>query len=84
MLAGMREGILQDLRPYNLHGETYYELRYALADEPGGPAHGARLPHDALYANPQPGDRVRLHFLMNMLVKVEAVAGAPGGGRAEI
>lgn len=79
MLAGMREGILRDLRPYNLHGEIYYDLRYAFADEPGGPLHGARLPHDALYANPRPGDRVRLHFLMNMLVKVEGAAGATGG-----
>jgi hypothetical protein len=83
MLQGTCDGILQGLRPYSLHGETYYELQYALAAEPGGPVHGARLPHDALYADPRPGDRVRLHFVMNMLVKVEAASVASGGGPAE-
>jgi hypothetical protein len=81
MLQGAREGILSDLRPYNLHGEVYYEVRYALADGPGGPAQGARLPQDALYANPQPGDRVRLHFVMNMLVKVEPANSSAGAAR---
>jgi hypothetical protein len=84
MLQGAREGILTDLRPYNLHGEVYYEVRYTLADDPGGPAHGARLPHDALYPNPQAGDRVRVHFVMNMLVKVEPANRAAGAARPGI
>ncbi len=81
MLQGAREGVLRGLRPYNLHGELYLEVQYAFADDPRGPVHGARLPHDALYPNPQPGDRVRLHFVMNMLVKVEAAGPAAGGAR---
>ena len=82
MLQGAREGVLRGLRPYSLHGEVYFEVHYALADEPGGPVHGARLPHDALYQNPQAGDRVRLHFVMNMLVKVEAADRAADAARS--
>ena len=81
MLQGVREGILKELRPYNLHGEVYFELHYLFVDGPGGPVHGARLPHDALYPDPRPGDRVRLHFVMNMLVKVEAATTEAGAGR---
>ncbi len=83
MLQGAREGILAGLRAYSLHGEVYYDVRYALADDPDGQAHGARLPHDALYPNPQAGDRVRLHFVMDMLVKVEAAGRAAGAARPE-
>ncbi len=78
MLQGAREGVLKGLRPYNLHGEAYYDVHYAFAEEPGDAVHGARLPHDALYPNPQPGDRVRLHFVMNLLVKVEPSGAQPG------
>ena len=80
MVHGMREGVLLGLQPYSLHGETYYEVRYAFADERGRPVHGARLPHDALFPDPKPGDRVRLHFVMNMLVRVEAACDDAGGG----
>ncbi len=80
MLQGARDGLLRGLRPYSLHGETYFEVQYVLADDPGGAVHAARLPHDAIERAPRPGDRVRLHFVMNLLVKVEATDGvaAPG------
>ncbi len=82
MLQGARDGILKGLRPYNLHGEVYYDLHYALADDAEGTTRGARLPHDALYPEPRPGDRVRLHFVMNMLVKVEAATREAGAARS--
>ena len=82
MLQGARGGILQGLRPYNLHGEVYYDLHYVLAEDAEGATRGARLPHDALYPDPRPGDRVRLHFVMNMLVKVEAATTEAGAARS--
>lgn len=76
MIQGVREGVLRDLRSYDLHGTRYVEVHYALADDPAGPVRGARLPHDALYSDPRTGDRVRLHFVLNMLVKVEPATAA--------
>ena len=78
LLQGEREGVLRALRSYALHGETYYEVQYTLADQPDGPVHGARLPHDALDVTLRPGDRVRLHFVLNMLVKVGPAATGQG------
>jgi hypothetical protein len=80
MLQGARAGTLKGLRPYSLHGERYYEVHYVIAGESGSPVRAARLPHDALYPDPRPGDAVRLHFVVNMLVKVEVAEGslAPG------
>ncbi len=80
MLQGARAGRLEGLRTYSLHGELYYEVHYVLAGEPSSPVRAARLPHDALYRDPRPGDEVRLHFLMNMLVKVEAAEGTAAAG----
>jgi hypothetical protein len=80
LLQGEREAVLRAVRAYPLHTETYYEVHYTLADAPDGPVHGARLSHDAMAADLRPGDRVRLHFVLNMLVKMEPAADASGQG----
>jgi hypothetical protein len=70
LLPGSRDGVLRRVTPFDLHGERYYHLFYSLAESPEQVAE-ARVAHDAIHAPPQPGDAVRIHFMMGVVMKVE-------------
>ena len=70
LLPGSRDGVLRRVTPFDLHGERYYHLLYAMAESPDRLAE-ARVAHEAIYPDPQPGDGVRLYFMMGVVTKVE-------------
>ncbi|OGG56238.1 MAG: hypothetical protein A3F84_10235 [Candidatus Handelsmanbacteria bacterium RIFCSPLOWO2_12_FULL_64_10] len=70
LLPGSRDGVLRGVTPFDLHGERYYHLLYALAESPERTAE-ARVAHDAIYDHPQPGDEVRIHSMMGVVTRVE-------------
>jgi len=78
MIQGSKEGYIERVTPVDLHGQKYFDIAYRTADDPAATMHVARLGDDAIYAAPQPGDRIRLHFLMNLVMKVERLA-TPSG-----
>ncbi len=59
--------VLQAVQPYELHGVRYYQIQYAGDD---GQAQMARLSHDMLYPDPQPGDAVDVHAILGIVDRV--------------
>lgn len=56
---------VQAVQPYELHGTLYYAVRYVVDGDER--LREARLSHDMVYANPQPGDRVEVRALLNIV-----------------
>ncbi len=73
MLKESREAVLQQLQPISIHGQLSYDVYYTFADEPGGQERVARLGPEALDKDLQPGDRVRLDFLVGVVTAVHRV-----------
>ncbi len=74
MLQGRQEAILKGLRMFEIHGQPYYDILFQLTGEQGEEGRSARVSAEAIYPDPKVGDRVMLHFLMNMVTQVERMA----------
>ncbi len=71
MLAGSTEGMLKGVTAVSIHGQPYYDLYYQLSGDQEDQPRVARIGTESVYPDPKPGDRVRLHFVMNVVVRVE-------------
>jgi hypothetical protein len=58
------------VRPYSIHGDSYYELHVIHADAPQQVL-AVRVPQHAAEQPPQPGDRLTLTFLMGQVTSVK-------------
>lgn len=68
MLQGPQKGILGGVSAFEIHGQKYYDILYELE---GGELGKARVGPEVIYSDPRVGDRVVLHFVMGMVIKVE-------------
>lgn len=73
MLKGSRDAVLQRLQPITIHGQLSYDVHYVFADEPDSQARVARVGTEALDPGLQPGDHVRLDFLVGVVTAVHRV-----------
>lgn len=73
MLKGSRDAVLHRLQPLSIHGQLSYDLHYTFADEPDGDRRVARVGSEALAPGLQPGDRVRLDFLVGVVTAVHRI-----------
>jgi hypothetical protein len=64
-----REGILQKVMPYDLHGVRWYQMLISYPEAPNQ-VHQVRLSHDMVYSSPQEGDRVSVETLLSMVTEV--------------
>ena len=71
MLHGVQEGVLKELRPLAIHGSPYYDVYFQISGQPEGQIGSGRIGTESIYDDAKSGDRVKLHFLMNVLVRVE-------------
>jgi hypothetical protein len=71
MLHGVQEGVLIELRPLAIHGSPFYDVYFRLADRPNGQIDSGRIGTESMYPGAKSGDRVKLHFVVNVLVRVE-------------
>ncbi|MEX2446268.1 MAG: hypothetical protein WD734_02925 [Dehalococcoidia bacterium] len=62
---------IQAVQPYQLHGVLYYHLEY-VPDGQEQPR-AARVPHEAAYPDPQPGDRVDVSEILGIVDRVSRV-----------
>ena len=69
MLKGSREATLRRLQPISIHGQLSYDVHYSFDDDPDQ-THVARVGPEALAHGLQPGDRVRLDFLVGVVTQV--------------
>ncbi len=71
MLHGVKDGVLREVRPVAIHGSPYCDVYFQLAGQAEGQIGSGRIGTESIYANARSGDMVKLHFVMNLLVRVE-------------
>jgi hypothetical protein len=64
---GEREGIVVEVRPFDLHGVTYYDLTIA---DPSGIVDHARVGPESVPADLAAGETVLVMRIANMVVSV--------------
>jgi hypothetical protein len=74
MLKGSREAVLRKLQPVSIHGQLSIDVYFSDADDPEGQISVARLGTEAVPSHLQPGDRIKLDYLVGVVVKVSAAS----------
>lgn len=76
MLKGTRDGILKKVQPVSIHGQVSWDVFYSTVEEPDGQITVARLGPENVDQNLEPGDRIRVEYLVGVAVKVTRVVPA--------
>jgi hypothetical protein len=74
MLKGTRDVILQKVRPLSVHGQISWDIYFADADDPDGPVSVARIGPETAPQAVEPGDRLRLEYVLGAVVAVTRVS----------
>lgn len=70
MLKGSRHGILRKIQPISIHGQISWDVFFSDADDPDGPVHVARVGPEAVSHRLEPGDHIRLDYLVGAVTAV--------------
>jgi hypothetical protein len=70
MLKGSREGILRKIQPISFHGQISLDIHFSDIDDPDGPVLMARVGPEAVTRGLEPGDRIRLEYLLGAVTNV--------------
>ncbi|HEX6291136.1 MAG TPA: hypothetical protein VFZ66_18270 [Herpetosiphonaceae bacterium] len=70
MLIGTHDATLHQVQRVDLHGTYFYDLIFEHLDTPGQ-LRRARVSAESIYASPQPGDAIRIAYLMGVVTNVE-------------
>lgn len=73
MLKGTRDGILKRIQRVSIHGQISWDVFFADVDDPDGQMHLARIGPEAVASNIEPGDRIRVEYLVGVPVKIVRV-----------
>jgi len=76
VLKGTRDGIVKKLQPVSIHGQMSVDVYFTDAEEPEGQVNVARVGNEAVDATIEPGDAVKLEYLVGQVVKVTRVVPA--------
>lgn len=69
IMSGKKEATLQNVQLVDIHGTRFYDIAYAHDDEPGH-TRVARIGVEDAYPGPQPGDSIRVSYLMNVATEI--------------
>jgi hypothetical protein len=73
MLKGTRDGILKRLQPVSIHGQISCDVFFTSVEEPDGQIHVARLGPESVDNTIEPGDRIRVEYLVGTAVRVTRI-----------
>jgi hypothetical protein len=79
MLKGSRDAILRKVQPVSIHGQLSLDIHFVDPDDPDGQPRVARLGPEAVPRDLQPGDRIRLNYLVGVVTGVTKVDPAASG-----
>lgn len=66
IMGGSKPATLRAVRLIDIHGTRFYDIEYTHDDAPD-PVRSARIGPESAYDAPQPGDRVTVSYLMNVV-----------------
>lgn len=69
IMSGAKDAVIQQIHMINIHGTYYYDIVYAHTDD--NKPRSARIGKDDIYADPQPGDAVRVTYVMNVVTGMQ-------------
>ena len=76
MLKGARDAVLRRIQPISIHGQMSWEIVFTHLDDPGEQLNAARVGPEAIVGQSlEPGDRVRVEYLVGVVVKVTRLPG---------
>jgi hypothetical protein len=70
MLKGSREAVLRRVQPISVHGQISWDVYFADAEDPDGPVSVARVGPEAVSHKLEPGDRIRLDYMLGAVTAV--------------
>jgi hypothetical protein len=70
VLKGSREAVFRKVESVSIHGQLSWDLYFSDAEDPDGPVHKARVDPDAVVRGLEPGDRIRLEYLVGNVIDV--------------
>lgn len=70
MLKGSREAVLGKIQPVSIHGQISLDVHYVFADDPEEQMRVARIGSESVSPGLEPGDRIRLEFLLGVVTSV--------------
>jgi hypothetical protein len=73
VLKGTRDGIVQKLQPVSIHGQMSVDVYFTDPNEPDGQVNVARVGNEAVDSTIEPGDTVKLEYLIGQVIKVSRV-----------
>ena len=73
MLKGTREGIVKKLQPVSIHGQMSVDVYFTDLEDPEGQVNVARVGNEAVDSTIEPGDTIKLEYLVGQVVKVSRV-----------
>ena len=73
MLKGTKEGVVKKLQPVSIHGQMSVDVYFTDVSDPDGQASVARVGSEAVDSTIEPGDTIKLEYLVGQVVKVTRV-----------
>ena len=70
MLKGTRQAIIERIQPISIHGQISLDVFWMDPDDPEPELRHARVGDEAVPKGLAAGDKVTLHYLMGMVVKI--------------
>ena len=70
MLKGSREGVLRQIRPISIHGQISWNVYFNDPEDLNGPVEMARVGPEAVVDGLEPGDHIRLEYLLGAVTNV--------------
>ena len=71
MFFSRKEATLLEIHALAIHGSPYYDILYAYTYELDPKPQAARIGGEMIYPNAQPGDRVLVEKVANVVLRVE-------------
>jgi hypothetical protein len=73
MVHGSREAILRKIQPISVHGQISLDVHYVDPDDSNEQIRVARIGPEAVVSGLEPGDRIRLQFVLGVVTNVSRV-----------
>ena len=70
MLKGSWDVLLRRIQPVSIHGQISWNVYYTETDDPEGPVAMARVAPESMDRGLEPGDRIRLHYVLGAVTSV--------------
>jgi hypothetical protein len=74
MLKGSREAVLRRVQPISVHGQISWDVYFVDVEDPEGPVSAARVGPEVVNHKLEPGDRIRLDYMMGAVIAVHKVS----------